>query len=567
MIAILKRNRHRIIGIVVLLLLIILFFLPSIAKNYAINNSKELLGRQIAMEQLKYNYFTSTAQVYNFDMFEPNERDPFVSFDTLVLDLEPLRLLFGEMNVEQFYIDGLEVNVQMKDSTFNFDDLIAFHSTSEDSATSDTEENFKYDLSNLELKSADFFFDNQNVGKVTHIENFSFSIPKIVWDQAEKSSADLEFTFKNGGYFKSELDINPNDGEFDAHVEVNNLNLNAFYEYAAQYAEVNSFEGLVSSKIEINGNINNAITSILSGQVDVSNFEMTDTNDKAFLKSNQASVKLNRMDYANQSYDFGTIELSTPYLYFQMDSITNNLFQIFKLDDAQDPAVTSSDSESSDVLNYSINKLIVKDGLMDYSDNLTGQRFDYHMNAISVNSDPITSQSEWINIYADMLLNNRGTMKSKLGINPKSYDNLDLDLVVENFLLSDINIYAKHYTGHNILLGDFYYYSKSKVTNGDISSENQLLVKNVSIENTKGGLYKLPLKFALFLLKDKNGDVNLTVPVRGNMNDPEINIGKLVWTTIKNKITGAASDPISSLASLVDVDPKDYKEIVFALLL
>ena len=84
------------------------------------------------------------------------------------------------------------------------------------------------------------------------------------------------------------------------------------------------------------------------------------------------------------------------------------------------------------------------------------------------------------------------------------------------------------------------------------------------MENAKGGVFTLPLKFALFLLKDKNGDVNLNVPVRGDLNDPEINIGKLVWTTIKNKITGAASDPIGSLAGLVDVKPEDYKELEFA---
>jgi hypothetical protein len=89
------------------------------------------------------------------------------------------------------------------------------------------------------------------------------------------------------------------------------------------------------------------------------------------------------------------------------------------------------------------------------------------------------------------------------------------------------------------------------------------LIKNVTLENNKGGLFSLPLKFALFLLKDKNGDVNLNVPVRGDLNDPSISIGKIVWTTIKNKITGAVASPINSLAPLVDIDPKDYEELKF----
>ncbi len=565
-----KRKTYFITGGLLLVFIIILIALPTIIKNYAIKNSKTLIGRQIDLGKLKYNYFTSTAKVYDFKMFEANDKETFLSFDTLVVNLEPLRLVFGEKNLEQFFVRGLEVNLAMQDSTFNFDDLIAFHSVPTDSTTVEEEKEFKYDLSNLELKGANFYFDNRNVSTVTRIENFSFFIPQIVWDQTEKSEADLEFAFKNGGFFKSNLNINPNDGEFDANIEINGLNLKAFYEYVAQYAEINDFDGTMNSTINIHGNTNEATKSIVSGVVEVSDLKMVDQSNKEFLKAHHITADLDQIDYANNTYKFGTITLTQPYVYFEMDSITNNYFKIFKLEEESggdgEMAVsnTTSDTIASEKLYYEIDKLKVNQGLMDYSDNLTGERFDYHLNAITIDSDTLKSDARWINIYSDMLLNNRGNLKSKLGINPNDYDNLDLDVVVENFLLSDVNIYVNYYTGHNILLGDFYYYSKSKITDGDIQSENQLLVKNVAVENKKGGLYTLPLKFALFLLKDKNGDVNLTVPVRGNMNDPEVNIRKLVWTTIKNKITGAAANPIGSLASLVDVNPADYKELVFA---
>lgn len=497
-------------------------------------------------------------------MLEADEKDTFVTFDTLIVDLEPIRFLFGEKNLEQFYIKGLDVNIQMKDSTFNFNDLLAFYNEPVDSLATEEDE-FKYDLSNLELKEANFYFDDLNVGKETRIENFSFFIPQIVWDQENKSKGDLGFSFKNGGYFKSDLNINPVNGDFDANIEVNKLNLEAFYEYVAQYAEIKDFNGSLNSEIHIVGNTDDFTKSIISGQAQVSDFSMIDKNGKAFIKTDLASISLNHIDYSNSSYKLGTIELDRPYIYFEMDSITNNFFSIFGLDDKQEGAneETIQPETLGSSLYYEIDELKVNNGLMDYSDNLTGERFDYHLNEISINTDKIVSTSDWININADMLLNNRGTLKSKLGVNPNNYNNLDLDMVIENFLLSDINIYANYYVGHSILLGDFYYYSKSKISNGDIRSENQLLVKNVSVENEKGGLFTLPLKFALFLLKDKNGDVNLTVPVRGDLNDPEINIGKLVWTTIKNKIKGAASDPIGALAGLIDVKPEDYKELTF----
>ncbi len=558
-------------------LLLLLLLLPMIIKNYAVSNSKELLGRQIEIGKLKYNYFSSTAKVYHFKMFEQNEKDVFTSFDTLIVNVEPYRLLFNEKVVEQFYVKGLMVKSVMKDSIFNFDDLIAFHAQDTVSAEDKDAETFKYDISNIELKDSNFFFDNQNVGKETHIEDFSFVIPYIGWNQEEKSNADIKFNFKNGGYFQSALNINPVNGEFDAVITLKDLYLNPFYEYVLEYAEINDFNGSLNSRIKITGNTNEAINSIVSGHVDVNDFVMTDKNDKAFLKADKISTNLKKIDYANSSYVIDSLKVSGSYTFFQLDSVSNNLFKIFKLDQPIDSTQTEvrvtqtadsvgvASAPASDIY-YAIHHLNIDNGVLDYTDNLTGQAFAYHLSEMVLKSDSISSDEDWVNLYSDMLLNERGTLHAELGLNPSDLTNAKLDLTIENFLLSDINIYAKYYTGHSILLGDFYYYSNSTITNGAIVSENNLMVKNVSVENNKGGLFALPLKFALFLLTDKNGDVNLDVPVRGDLNDPEISIGKIVWTTFKNAIVKIVASPINAIAGLIDGDPKEFEEMTFSYL-
>jgi len=551
----------KILLVMVILILTSLFFLPILIKNYAIKHSIELVGRQIDIGNLKYNYFTSTIEVFDFKMFEQNGKDIFTSFDTLIVNLEPYKLLGNKMSIEKFYLKGLMVKTVMKDSTFNFDDLIAFHAHSEDSFKTDSNEAepFKYDISNIELKNANFLFDNQVVGKETHIDDISFLIPYVGWDQEEKSKADLKFNFKNGGYLESKININPVDGDFDAMVNVKNLILEPFYEYVLEYAKINDFDGQMNAQIQINGNINDPVKSILSGHADVRNFVMTDTNNKKFLGANRVDCNLKSIDYYNSSYVIDSLKFYEPYAYFEMDSVTNNMFKIFKLYPEQEAIEIDSTSN----MYYAINNLIVNKGILDYSDNLTGKRFDYHLSDIKLDSKYIVSNAQWLDIYSDMLLNNRGTLNAKLGLNPSDYTNLNLDLTIENFLLSDINIYSNYYTGHNIIEGDFFYYSQSKITNGTIKSENKLLVKNVTVTNNKNGLSSLPLKFALFLLKDKNGDVNLEIPVRGDLNQPEVSVGKIVWNTFKNLIVKTVASPINFLAGLVDGDPKEFEEIKF----
>lgn len=549
-----------------LVFILILILLPTLIKNYVVNNSKELFGRQISIEKIKYNYFTSTAKIYDFKMFEQNQTDVFTSFDTLIVNLEPYKLINGTKSLESIYLKGLIIHTVMKDSTFNFDDLITFYTLQSDT-TNQPEKAFKYDISNIELKDAEFFFENKNVNHITHIDDFSFFIPYIGWDQEHKSNADIKFNFKNGGYFESILNIDPVSGAFDTEIIINNLKLEPFYNYFKEYADINTLNGLLNSKITVVGNSNEAINSIISGHIDIRDFVLTDLNNKEILTSKKIDCNLQKIDYANSSYVIDSLKLTEPYLFFKMDSVTNNLFTLFKLDAngelVSNETQISNDSTLSTNLYYAINHFNVDNGIMDYSDNLTGSKFNYHLSNIKINSEDIKSDLNWIDIYATMLLNNRGTLDSKLGFNPNDYNNLNLDINIKDFLLSDINVYANHYTGHNILIGDFYYFSKSIINNGNIKSENLLRIENVDITNTKKGLYKLPLKFALFLLKDKNGNVNIELPVRGDLNNPEINIGKLVWTTIKNKITGIVSNPINSLANLVDVDPKEYKELNF----
>ncbi len=565
-----KKKATKVILIVLAIVLVVLFFAPTIAKNYIVNNSKELIGAKVTIDKLKYNYFTSTIKLYDFKLYEQNDVDKFVGLDTLILNLEPLKLISDKIEIEQFYVKGLYVKTILKDSTFNFDELIAYHTSKDTVAEEDEDPSpLKYSISNIDFKDSNVIFDNQDVGSVTDLKNLSFSIPYIGWDQEQKSSADVKFNFENGGYFSSSLNINPVNGEFDADIVVNNLVLEPFYEYVLPYADINSFNGLLNSKIHIVGNTNEAVNSIVSGQVDVSDFIMTDKSDKKVLGSDFISCSLKKIDYANESYVLDSLNFEKPYIYFQMDSTSNNMLELFKpYFDSEEQSVSSDsiNTDSTSELYYAINHLNVKKGILDYTDNLTGEKFDYHLSEIKIQSDSIFSDSKWIDIQSDMLLNKRGTLDANLGFDPNDFMNSTLSFRIENFLLSDINIYSNYYTGHNVLEGDFFYYSNSKIVDGKIASENKLLIKNVAVTNDKKGLNSLPLKFALFLLKDKNGDVNLDIPVRGDLNDPKVNIGKLVWSTFKNLIGKVVASPINFLAGLVDGNPKEMEQIDYSYL-
>ena len=545
-------------------ILLTLVFLPVLTKNYIINNSKELIGRPISLDQLKINYFTGTLSVFDFQMFETDNRTIFATFDTLIINTIPYKYVGNVIALDQFYLKGLTVNLSKKDSTYNFDDLLEFY-TAEDSTGNKTDsEDFKYSLNNLELNQATLHFYDVDVDQTTSIEDFSFFVPQIYWDQKNQSNAELKFNIADGGYIESVFNVHPKTGSFDGKITLNGLQLNSFYKYATQYAQINVMNGTLDAVMDMQGNIDSPKDVVMATEVIVNEFEMKDTNNQTFLSMNKVTAIMPDLNPMKNSIIVQSLKIDQPYVKFELDSISNNYFRIFdyQFEDSYTPRDTIN-SADTDIIDYEIYKITVDDGIMNYTDNLTGRPFNYNLSKISATCDSIRSDSEWIDINSDMLLNNRGTLKAEVGLNPMDIYTAQMDIAVENFLLSDLNLYSDYYTGHSILEGDMFYFSDSKLTNGEIESSNHLLIKNVDVNNNEGGLYPLPLKFAVWLLKDKNGDIELDVPVAGDLNDPEIDTWALVWTTLRKKLLNTTKNPVIPLARYIGAKPEDIESIAF----
>jgi len=547
--------------------IILLSFLPLIVRKIAISNSKEWVGRSISLEKFKLNYFTGTIKLIDFKMYEADDTGKFVAFDTLIIDTEPYRLVSNELVIERLYLKGLDINVVMKDSTFNFDDLITrFGAFSADTSGAVPEENpMIIELSNLELNDGLLTILDAAIEKEVELRNLDFFIPYIRLDQSATSEAGLKFDFKNGGYFQSQIDIDPIGGNFDAELIIKDLDISGYDDFVAKYIDLGPFVGETDLDLKLTGNINSPEETIVSGSFLLYNFELKN-NDKPMVGIKQLNIRLQEADPAHNRYVLDTIRLSQPYVYFELYDSTNNLVEFINW--AMPPGDTlernneeTIDSTFTAELFYALNNFIIDDGKIDILDRRTGEPFKYHLTELALSTDSISSKATWIETQSHMLLNDRGKLIAEVGINPSNPMDVSVDYTITDFMLSDLNIYSRHYMGFPILYGDMYYKAHTSILDGQITSENKLIIHNVELGNKGGGLYDLPLKFALFLLKDKDGVITLDVPVRGDLKDPKVSIGKIVWNTFKNLIIKAAAAPVKLLSGLIGADPKDLASI------
>ncbi len=60
----------------------------------------------------------------------------------------------------------------------------------------------------------------------------------------------------------------------------------------------------------------------------------------------------------------------------------------------------------------------------------------------------------------------------------------------------------------------------------------------------------LPLKIAVALLKDRNGVIDINLPMSGSLDDPHFRIGPIIWQAFVNLIVKAATAPFALLGHL-----------------
>ena len=128
----------------------------------------------------------------------------------------------------------------------------------------------------------------------------------------------------------------------------------------------------------------------------------------------------------------------------------------------------------------------------------------------------------------------------------------DIGLKFENISLPIFNPYSGQFAGYSIAKGklttDLHYLIKDR----NLDAKHHIVIDQLEWgEETAGkGEATLPVKFATVLLRDRNGVIDLNIPVTGTLDDPKFRIGPIVWQVIKNLIVKAVTAPFALLGAL-----------------
>lgn len=138
-------------------------------------------------------------------------------------------------------------------------------------------------------------------------------------------------------------------------------------------------------------------------------------------------------------------------------------------------------------------------------------------------------------------------------LQPFAFDHYtDIGMKFENIALPIFNPYSTPLAGYNIAKGklttDLHYH----IENRKLDAQHKIRIDQLEWGEATAtqGEATLPVKFATSLLKDRDGVINLDVPIGGTLDDPSFRIGPIVWQVIRNIIVKAVTAPFALLGSL-----------------
>ncbi len=132
--------------------------------------------------------------------------------------------------------------------------------------------------------------------------------------------------------------------------------------------------------------------------------------------------------------------------------------------------------------------------------------------------------------------------------------------------LAPFTPYSGKYAGYKIASGNLTVEVAYKLENRKLQASNRFLVTGFDFgEKVESkDATKLPVRLAVSLLKDKDGVIDLDLPVEGSLDDPKFRIGKVIWQILGNLIAKAATAPFALLGKLLGGKGEEYSSVDFA---
>jgi len=568
-----------VVGIVLALVIIVSLLAGPIAKGYVNGHGEELTGRKVHVEHVGLNLLTGTVNVRGLDVYEDDGEEVFAGFDTLDVRAHLLQIPFKVINLRHITLSGLHANIIQEGKRFNFASLIEHFSSDDSTEVEDTTPSgWVMKFYNINIRHASLNYDDMLNHKGIHLPDINLSVPGFVLGGDEGSEGGLNIGFDKGG--RLNVDANYDTKESLYHVDVNleDFSVQNLDSYLADMLRYDDLRGSVNAHITADGNVNDIMKSSIGGTVAVNGVDLT--GSKGPVASFDAlTVKVNNINLDDNSFDIGEVRLNGLKATYEQWKEYSNISLLMPKKESQGVTLQSGIEEDDDKsaeeakgktgkpMQLHVGSLRVEDASVTYNDHTLPDEFHFPVTGLSVSADDLTTAGG-NNAQVRATLPGGGHLMVRWRgdiVNWKNYQ--DLFLTIKGLDMRQISPWAVAYTGYPVEDGTFGLTTRLAVNNSELDNQNKIDIYKAKVGDRRKDVsaeVKIPLKAALYILKDKDDKILIEMPVKGNIDNPEFNYMKVVWKTLGNLLVKVATSPARALGSALGINSDELEFMVVA---
>lgn len=411
------------------------------------------------------------------------------------------------------------------------------------------------EISKLAISDANINLEDRTVNPVGKFQltDTEFSTNAISLDLDKPLQIQMSSTINGVAPLRLEGSVLPSNMTANLAVNVSKMPVKQLLMYLPDYPgiEFKSGNAAANGKIILDekANIN------YLGDAFIDDLILLDIKNKSeLLALKRTSVQGINYKQAPESVAIDTITMDRPIM-----EVVVTLQQTINILDllATDTSATSQSGAKEAVVDLpiAIKKLVFRSGTMAFADFSIQPNFkakiedlDGNISNISTRADAVAGidlSGHVVNKFSPV------EIKGKTSIFDFEQET-DIKMAFRNIELPVFNPYSGRFAGYAIAKGKLTTELHYRINNKQLVADHHVILDQLTWGQATDSKDKvsLPIRLATSLLKDKNGVIDLNVPVTGTIDDPKFKVGPIVWQIIKNILVKVVTAPFSFIGSL-----------------
>ncbi|WP_225314335.1 DUF748 domain-containing protein [Marinobacter halotolerans] len=475
-------------------------------------------------------------------------------------------LINRQLSVGTVALEKLLLNLQRNEAgVLNLMEPFEGDETSPAPASGSDQSPFRWTVGGVELTGGTVNWVDQQPGSAAELsaQQLDVTIGQLSHKLGEPVDYKAGLTLASGGRINLSGQTTLQPFTLEAGISVADLNLVPLSPYLSSATNLLLQDGLLG--VDGNLDLDNQqppLTGTFAGTAQLSSLSvrLEDSGESLLAWQN---LRLDPVEYNLEParLEIGTLTLSNPNMTVVREA--GGAHNVAKIMSGTESATTTeaasgegSDADSQGFI-FRIGQILLESGQVSYADRtlepVFSTTFDQLNGSVTglSNVKPQTGKLSLQGRVGDVAsLKLNGTIGT-LG----TEDENNLMLKLDGASMPALSPYLSQYLGYVVDSGKLTLDLDYKLVGSRIDASNRVLIDRLELGApvASENAVNAPVKLGLALLRNNEGVIEVMLPIQGDLESPDFNIGPVIARTFVNLIAKAATSPFSMLGSLADM--------------